>query len=144
MLTVKGIERLPPGYHADGGKLYLQVTPAGSKSWVFRYQRYGRRRDMGLGPYPLVGLADARRLAHDCRELLFRGVDPLDRKHGQRAAERAAAAKQITFRECAGRYIEAQRAGWQPRHARQWETSLAKHAYPKLGALPVDAIETAH
>ncbi|HEV8032857.1 MAG TPA: Arm DNA-binding domain-containing protein, partial [Stellaceae bacterium] len=120
-LTAKGIERLAAGYHADGGKLYLQVTATGSRSWIFRYQRYGRRRDMGLGPYPFVGLADARRTANECRELLFRGVDPLDRKHGQRAAEKAAAAKQMTFADCAEAYIAAHRSGWRnATHASQW------------------------
>jgi Arm DNA-binding domain len=59
-LTVQGIEALKePGYYADGGGLYLQVTDGG-RSWVFRYSRAGKRRDMGLGPLDLVSLAGAR------------------------------------------------------------------------------------
>jgi integrase len=140
-LTAKTVETLGPGYHADGGKLYLQVSPSGSRSWIFRYQRHARRRDMGLGPYPLVGLADARRLANECRELLFHGIDPLDQKHGQRATQKAAAAKAITFKECAEKYVAAHQAGWSERHARLWEQSLTAHAYPVLGDLTVASID---
>ena len=56
------------GYYADGGNLYLQVsewrakdgTVAQSKSWIFRYSRDGKLADLGLGPWPTIGLADAR------------------------------------------------------------------------------------
>ncbi|HVC56691.1 MAG TPA: Arm DNA-binding domain-containing protein [Stellaceae bacterium] len=44
----------------DGGGLYLRVSPTGSKAWVFRFQLDGKRRDMGLGPFPDISLAEAR------------------------------------------------------------------------------------
>ena len=60
-LTAAQAERLrDPGRHACGGGLYLQVTSTGSRSWLFRYQRHGRAREMGLGAYPVIGLAAAR------------------------------------------------------------------------------------
>src|SRR3954469_13090670 len=104
-LNARTVETLGPGLHGDGGGLYLSVAPTGSRSWIFRYQRRGKRRDMGLGPLHLVGLSDARRRAHECRDLLFRGTDPLDRKHGERAATALAEAKAATFGECADAYL---------------------------------------
>src|SRR5437764_11812424 len=96
-LSSKSIATLRPGFHADAGNLYLKVSPTGARSWVFRYMRHGKRRDMGLGPVRLLGLADARKKAHDCRELLFQGIDPLDRKQGLQAAQRTATAKAMSF-----------------------------------------------
>jgi integrase len=67
----------------------------------------------------------------------------LDRKRGLQAAEKATAAKQITFRECAERYIASHRAGWRSaRHGVMWETSLANHVYLVIGDLDVSAIDT--
>src|SRR6202011_6399234 len=78
-LTARAVETLGEGYHADGGGLYLQVSGTGGRSWIFRYQHNkGKRRDMGLGPVYLVGLAEARRLALECRRLLFDVIHPLD------------------------------------------------------------------
>jgi len=74
-----------PGMHPDGGGLYLRIGPTGAKSWVYRYQLAGRRHDMGIGPYPLVSLADARERTTAQRRLHLDGTDPLTAKHGQRA-----------------------------------------------------------
>jgi len=49
-----------PAVLHDGGGLYLRVSASGAKNWVFRFQIGGRRRDMGLGAYPTIGLAEAR------------------------------------------------------------------------------------
>ena len=85
-LTGKSVETLGTGYHADGNGLYLQVTDNGGRSWIFRYMRHGKRRDMGLGPVYLVGLAEARRRALECRRCLLEGIDPLERKRAQAQA----------------------------------------------------------
>jgi Arm DNA-binding domain len=71
----------------DGGGLYLRVSPTGSKSWVFRFQLNGKRRDMGLGPYPDISLAEARRKAAEHRHQRREGIDPLDAKAAQRQAQ---------------------------------------------------------
>lgn len=60
MLTTLQIKNAKPGYHSDGSGLYLQVTKSGSKSWIFRYQIKGRRREMGLGSAIGISVADAR------------------------------------------------------------------------------------
>jgi hypothetical protein len=66
-LTATQVQRLrEPGRHADGDGLYLQVTPVGVRSWIFRYQREGRERSHGLGPVRDVTLAEAREAAREC------------------------------------------------------------------------------
>jgi hypothetical protein len=143
-LTVKSVETLGKGYHADGGGLYLQVTGNGGRSWVFRYQRGGKRRDMGLGPVYLVGLAEARRLAIECRRCLFEGIDPLERKRAQATAAAVDAAKMITFKEAAEQYIVAHQASWRAeQHLARWRQTMRDFAYPVLGAFPVQAVDVA-
>lgn len=143
------------GTYGDGGGLYLQVreTDAGhvAKSWIFRFrlrQRLSRNgkassRQMGLGPFPDVTLDQAREKAMECRKLARAGVDPIEARRRERAQAAANAAQLVTFKECGKAYIAAHRSGWRNiKHAAQWEATLATYAYPLLGALPVQAIET--
>src|SRR5947209_1497567 len=67
-----------PGMMPDGGGLYLQVSPSGSKSWIYRYAHNARERQMGLGPFPDVSLQEARNAAAACRAIRREGNDPLD------------------------------------------------------------------
>src|SRR4051812_32976720 len=97
--AVKSI--VEPGYHLDGRGLYLQVSKAGTKSWVFAYMRDGRSREMGLGSADDVPLARAREKAAACRQQLADGVDPIDSREAVKEATRLAAARHKTFRECA-------------------------------------------
>ncbi|SUD93285.1 Prophage CP4-57 integrase [Ralstonia mannitolilytica] len=79
---------LTPGYHADGGGLYLQISQSGSRSWIYRYSLAKRAREMGLGPLSAISLAEARAEAARCRKLVACGIDPIEeRKERQRAAE---------------------------------------------------------
>ncbi|PKO79361.1 MAG: integrase [Betaproteobacteria bacterium HGW-Betaproteobacteria-13] len=145
-LTPAGVERQRiAGLYGDGAGLWLKVTPGGSKSWILRYASAGRERWAGLGPYPDVGLADARELASDYRKKVRAGIDPLDEKHEQDAATRAARAKSVTFDWCAQQYIDAHKAGWKnPKHVDQWRNTLATYASPTIGKLDVAKIDTAH
>ncbi len=131
-----------PAVLHDGGGLYLRVSATGAKSWVFRFQLDGKRRDMGLGPYPDISLAEARGKASAHRKQRHDGIDPLDAKEAQRQAQRVSVAKGRTFRECAVEFIEKNRAGWRnAKHRQQWENTLQTYAYPTLGELPVSAID---
>ena len=77
-LTARRVDAITkPGRHGDGHGLYLEVKPSGSKSWVLLYTFGGRRREMGLGRYPDVSLALARRKTLQLRETLSTGSDPL-------------------------------------------------------------------
>ena len=133
-LTIKAIrEATRPGRYGDGGTLYLNVAPGGTKSWVQRITIDGKQRDIGLGPWPVVTLAEARDLAIDNRRAVRRGVDPLADKHR---------AKVPTFLEAAQRTFEANRARWRnAKVAANWLQQLERHAFPKLGHRRVDAID---
>jgi hypothetical protein len=93
-----------PGMHADGGGLYLQVRPGGA-SRILRYGLAGRTRYMGLGPLTLYGLADARTRAVDARRLRHEGIDPTDARKTARVRAALDAAKVITFKAAAEKYI---------------------------------------
>jgi len=132
-----------PGDYCDGGGLYLQVSPALTKSWLFRFSRNSRERWKGEGPYPDVGLAEARDAAAANRQLLRQGIDPIEHREAKRLAQRLEEAKAVTFRQCAEQYIEAHKSGWRnPKHAAQWSATLETYAYPILGDMPVQAIDT--
>ena len=104
----------------------------------------GRAREMGLGSFSDVTLAEARDLARDARRLCRQGLDPIEARRAHRAARRAQHAKAMTFQECATAYIAAHRSGWKnKKHAKQWPQTLEDYVYPAFGSLPVQAIEVA-
>ena len=130
--------------HADGGGLYLRVTHSGTKNWVFRYMLNGRPRWMGVGPLHTIGLAEARNRAAAFRLQRQDGVDPIERRRAERLGARLDAARAVTFKECAARYIASHRAGWRnPKHAAQWQATLATYAEPVIDGLSVQAVDTA-
>jgi integrase len=129
--------------YADGGSLYLLVGAGGARSWIFRYRQGRRLRDMGLGPCHTITLGDAREKALACRKLRFEGLDPIEQRKAARIQATLAAAKAISFRQCAEAHIAARKAGWKnPKHAAQWPSTLATYAYPVFGTLPVQAVDT--
>lgn len=128
-----------PGYHPDGAGLYLQVTAAGAKSWIYRYTIAGRAREMGLGGLLTVSLAEARQTAHKARQALLAGLDPISERDAQRLA-RAGVPK---FSTTAAEYIAAHSPGWRnDKHAAQWTSTLNTYASPVIGERPVDQIST--
>src|SRR4051812_24105946 len=123
-----------PGRYAVGDGAYLQIAAGGTKAWVFRYQRDGRARHMGLGPVSLITLAEAREKAREARRVLLDGADPLASKSERRAAARLEVAKGITFRQCAERMIASHEAAWKnAKHRAQWKSTLATYVYPIVG-----------
>jgi integrase len=143
-LTALKVEKArKPGMYADGGGLYLRVTPEGTKNWVLRFMIDRRPRWMGLGPLALYGLQEARTKALDARRKRHEGIDPIAARRAERARQRLDAAKAVSFKQCAEAYISSHRAGWRnSKHAGQWGATLATYAYPVIGALPVQAVDT--
>jgi integrase len=138
------VRRGKRGYTCDGGGLYLQISKYGTASWAFRYRIGGKPRETGLGAFGTWSLAEARERARKLRQQVGEGIDPIDAKRAKRAREKVEAAKAMTFRDCAEGYIASQQETWKsPVHRAQWPASLAKHAYPVFGDLPVAAIDTA-
>lgn len=149
-LNPKQVENLAePGTYEDGDGLRLVVKATGRKSWVLRFQLNGKRREMGLGGFPDVGLKAARLAAAEQRKLLTTGVDPMLARDAERetlrANQQAAAAKAVTFKTVAADYIAAHRAGWKnAKHAQQWKNTLSTYSEPIIGHLPTSDITTAH
>jgi integrase len=147
-LTALKVVRLKkPGLYADGAGLYLQITGDGkervARSWLFRFTLKGRVRDMGLGPLATLNLGEAREAARQARKLCQAGIDPIDARKARIAGEKLAAAKGVTFKECASAYIGAHKSSWRnAKHLKQWEATLKTYAEPHLGALTVGAIDT--
>jgi integrase len=143
-LTALKVEKAKnPGMYADGGGLYLRVTPEGARNWVLRYMLDRRPRWMGLGPLALYGLQEVRAKALDARRQRHEGIDPIEARRAERARQRLDAAKAITFRQCAEAYIASHRAGWRNgKHTAQWGATLSTYAYPIIGGLPVQAVDT--
>lgn len=136
-----------PGTYEDGDGLRLFIKATGAKSWVFRYQFQAKRREMGLGAYPLTSLADAREAAADARKLIRAGVDPLEQRKAKQAEAQSEQilAQAVTFDSAAADYIAAHRAGWKnAKHAQQWENTLATYASPIIGKLEPGEITTDH
>jgi len=144
-LSAKAAEKTKePGYYCDGGGLYLQVSRTATKSWIFRFARGGKSREMGLGSARDVTLAQARAKAADARRHLTEGLDPIAVRDGERAQSRLQKAGTISFSECARKYIEAHRAGWRnAKHVGQWENTIDTYAGPVIGRLAVKDIDTA-
>src|SRR5262249_25021506 len=94
-----------PGLLSDGRGLCLRVGKGGAKSWVLRYMLDGRAREMGLGSYHDLTLAEVRERARGLRKLVKEHrIDPIDDRRARRAVERIERAKVMTFRECAEAY----------------------------------------
>jgi len=145
-LRALNVERLSstPGLYSDGGGLNLRVSSPTARSWVFRYMLAGKAREMGLGSYPEVSLADAREAALAARKLKTLGKDPIAEREAARAAERAEAARAVTFQYCAKAYISARKPSWRnEKHGNQWAATLNTYAMPLIGDLPVQAVDVA-
>jgi integrase len=127
-----------PGLHFVGGVsgLALQVLPTGGRTWVLRVMIGGKRRHMGLGGYPDVGVGAARDAARDAREKIRKGIDPIEEARAAKSALAAQRAGGISFKEAAEAYIAAHEASWRnDKHRAQWRSTLATYAYPRLGDL---------
>jgi integrase len=123
-----------PGRHGDGDGLFLQVTPAGTSSWILRVQKAGKRRDFGLGSAKKVGLSLARERADEARRQIETGLDPV--------RERKKAAGIPTFREAAVLVHGEHKKTWKNgKHHDQWINTLETYAYPAIGDLPVCTVD---
>jgi integrase len=146
-LTALAVSKLKePGRYAVGDGAYLQITGDTGRSWLFRYRdrRTGRAKQMGLGPADLVTLAEAREKARACRKLLLDGVDPMENRAAVRERAKLEAARSITFKQAAERYIADNEAKWRnAEHRRHWRAAFEQFAFPRFGNMAVGAIDTA-
>lgn len=134
---------MKPGYHGDGGGLYLQVTSGGAKSWIFRFALAGRRREMGVGSFPSISLAAARDAATKARALVKAGKDPIAVREAEKAQERLEAAQGVIWSDAVDQFVEAHENSWRnKKHRQQWRNTLDTYARPTLGTQAVGSIGT--
>ena len=123
-----------PGRYGDGDGLFLVVSKAGSKSWIVRVQKNGRRRDIGLGGVSKVSLKLARERAALVRSQVEVGIDPV--------VERRKRIGIPTFKEAAALVHAEHKRGWKSgKHQAQWLSTLETYAFPYFGNTAVADIE---
>lgn len=139
-LSAKQVEAFKePGRYSDGGNLYLVVTKAGTRQWVFRYRWLGKLKEMGFGSAApgRVSLKGAREAAQAARDNIAAGIDP----HAAKAEERQKTDKRRTFSQVVDEYLKDMQSSWKnAKHAKQWKYTLKKLAAP-LGPKFVHQIE---
>lgn len=109
--------------------LLLQVTPTGARSWLLRATIKGKRRQIGLGAYPDVTLAQARERARGVKDMIWQGIDPLAEK------------RRLTFAQAMEKTLEARTAEFRnEKHKKQWRSTLDAYAVPVLGDMAVSDI----
>lgn len=118
--------------------LYLQITPTGARSWILRTTIGAKRRDIGLGGFPDVGLATARERAREAKEKVWRGIDPIEERKAAKAALAASQRRGLTFRAAFEKYAEAKLSelGTDADRTR-WKSSVERYALPHIGDLLV-------
>ena len=143
--TAKELERRTKrGRIAVGHGAYLQISEFGTKSWVFRYIRDGKARHVGMGSAEYVSLGEAREKAFQYRRLLAAGGDPLEQKRAVKRDRLLASVPAKTFQQVALEYIAQHEREWRSDHSRrQWRSSLARYAFPKIGSVAIADIGVA-
>lgn len=136
-LTTTKITKLKePGRYGDGHHLYLQVMSPTNRSWLFRYTRGGKTREMGLGPIHTFSLEEARELAREARKLLAAGVDPIEHRRVERDAARAAKEQHVTFKSTAEDFINVWEDQWRnAKHRQQWRNTFSNTSIQRSEAV---------
>lgn len=129
--------RAAPGWHADGGGLFMRVKSDGNASWVFKFERGGRRRELGLGAVGAVPLSLARDKAAAMRLDLGAGKEP--------QPHRQVARKVMTFSQACTAYVDAKQAEFRnEKHIKQWRATLDTYcksfANRDVAAVDTDAV----
>ena len=144
--SAKSVESIKEiGYHNCGQGLYLQVSKQGTKSWLYRYTSplTRTRREMGLGSFKFVSLAQARQYAIEAKRLVINGKDPIEERKKRQVEAQLKQARNLTFKEIAEACIAAKAPEWKnAKHAQQWHNSLETYTFPILGDLPISDINT--
>jgi len=146
-LSAKAVQNLSiPGRHAVGGVagLRLQITKAGARSWILRVNVGKKRRDIGLGGYPSVTLAQARKKARDMREKIEQGIDPVLEKQTAKAQIIAEQNSIVTFDDAVREVIRTKSDELDKKQLNNWKSTLETYASPVLGPMRVEDIELSH
>lgn len=136
-LNASRLGKLPAGLHCDGAGLWLVKRIDGGGQWVLRYTIWGKRREMGLGGFQDVGLAEARRAAEKWRGIAKSGRDPVKERAKERSAAIGATLNDIAPLAFEAKKTELKGAG----EAGRWMSPINTHVLPKLGRMPIAEID---
>ena len=140
-LAVKSINT--PGRHSVGDSLYLNVSAGNSKRWSWLYKFEGKRREAGLGSYPLVSLKEARKKKDAFKVEVASGNDPLAEREAEKAEQHRL--RSMTFEQAAYDVHAVKQQEWKNgKHQDQWINTLRTYAFPDIGNMPVGDIEPQH
>jgi len=124
--------------------LHLWIKASNQKYWIFRYTINGNRQNMSLGSYPEISLKQARQRAIRARNDINTGVNPITEKKGSKAQNQVIK-NQMLFKDFALNYITTMQPRWSnPKHAAQWVSTMKTYAFPEIGNLTLDEIDTTH
>ncbi|MCO5134964.1 MAG: integrase arm-type DNA-binding domain-containing protein, partial [Phyllobacteriaceae bacterium] len=128
---------LAAGKYADGQGLWLVKRNQHAGKWVLRLSVSGKRREMGLGPYPEVPIAEARAKALEARAALRAGTDPVAARQKERLRT-----KRLTLKEAVDGCFKARQAELKgDGTAGRWMSPLAVHVLPKIGTVPIEDVD---
>jgi len=119
----------------------MQITPKGRRTWLLRVAVGGKRREIGLGGFPDVTLAEARERAREAKGKIRRGIDPVEERQAAKAALTAAQRRGLAFADATNRYLAAELAAFRnAKHRQQWANALETYAKPDLGPMLVQQV----
>ncbi len=137
-LSAAFIKSAKSGKHCDGAGLWLHKRSDGGAQWFLRFDRFGKRCEMGLGGFPRVSLKQARESAELARSQLAAGIDPVKER---RRLKREALQSANSFAHLAHEAFEARKSELKGDGKNgRWFTPLALHVLPKLGSVPVEEL----
>jgi len=127
---------------ADSGGLYIEVRPAGSKLWRYRYRIAGKENVFAIGEYPDLSLADARAKRDEARALVKQGLHPSHVRQAEKLENIADGGN--TFKVIAQEFIEQKSRTWSEDYTGQFERAMTRNVYPRIGRLPIRQVTAAH
>jgi integrase len=133
-----------PGRHADGGGLYLFVSKVGCKSWVFVFTRRGKKRELGLGAYPITTLVRAREKAKEHRLSLSEGKAPQSHKEAASMVSVHGTTAGMTLGAACDRFIELHQGQWRKNTLLSWQSSFRKTRCSTFWAMPLAMVTSTY
>ena len=122
----------------DAAGLYLEVSPAGSKRWFWKFYPGGKESRLALGGYPDVSLKAARAARDDARKTRQSGTNPVQKRKADKIASASSSA--TTFEGVAREFFAAKKASWSPAYSERWIGRMEKDLFPLIGSLPLAAV----
>lgn len=122
----------------DSGGLYLEISPAGSKRWFWKFYPDGKESRLALGSYPTVSLKAARLARDAARKAREQGANPVQQRKAERLSTSASSAN--TFEAVAREFHQSKAEGWSTTHAVRWMKLMERNAFPHIGTLSITGI----